>query len=374
MKRFIRNILLRLHDFAISRSFTRRMIRAVRRKAPGGLRPHPTTIKKFRQLWKPLAGRVHSGWATHFASLNGIADARYVPVNVYYVHVEPLLNNKRYTAAYDDKNAYDLLFPEILRPRVLLRCMDGVFFDRDYRIVDKTGVAGTLQALGVTDPGDLILKPSIGGGMGRGVLKLSFEKGVINGPDGMPMTLERLRDLGGNNFLVEEFLEQHASLSRLNPSSLNTIRVFTYRSIADERIIPLHFLQKVGSPGCITDLNYRVGMQADGTYNGFCIGPGGRRYTEVNGIGLSSLEPFPFMKALSECAVKVAKRCIHSRVLGLDMAADKAGRIHFIEVNNSGIGIEKIQLNNGPLFGEYTQEVLDYCLKNKRTYNYFFER
>ncbi len=94
----------------------------------------------------------------------------------------------------------------------------------------------------------------------------------------------------------------------------------------------------------------------------------------MNGISLETLDPLPFMKEITACALQVAQKCIHSRMLGIDLSVDKSGRALMIEVNTFSVGIENIQLNNGPLFGEYTNEVIDYCLKNKKTYNYFFER
>ena len=44
-----------------------------------------------------------------------------------------------------------------------------------------------------------------------------------------------------------------------------------------------------------------------------------------------------------------------------------------MEINNINIGIEDLQKNNGPMFGEFTEEVIDFCSKNKRSYCFDFE-
>ncbi len=279
MRRFFRNSLLRFHEFTIYRSFTRKMVRAFKRRGKLQFHPHPTTVKKFINLWKPLVGRVDPRWLSFFVCFNGKEDERYVPHGVYYVHVEPVLNNKRFAAAYSDKNIYDLLFPGIRKPHVHIRCIDGTFFDHFYRKLNEPGYKELSKGIetGKNMSGDLILKPAIDGGMGRGVIRLNHAGGTIFGPDKVPLTLGKLRAMAGKNFLIQAFAEQHPLLERLNPGSLNTIRVLTYRSVSDEKIIPLHYLQKIGSQGSVIDHKYRVGINPDGRYNAFCNdspGPG----------------------------------------------------------------------------------------------------
>ena len=49
-----------------------------------------------------------------------------------------------------------------------------------------------------------------------------------------------------------------------------------------------------------------------------------------------------------------------------DLAIDKNGEPVLIEVNLMYQGIGFLQINNGPLFGDYTEDILDRCIKRKR--------
>jgi hypothetical protein len=70
------------------------------------------------------------------------------------------------------------------------------------------------------------------------------------------------------------------------------------------------------------------------------------------------------MEALAK---EIASKNIHSRILGLDLCIDNKENVRCIEVNNFGNEINFFQLNNGPLFGRFSDEVNAYvkCSLNK---------
>ena len=59
------------------------------------------------------------------------------------------------------------------------------------------------------------------------------------------------------------------------------------------------------------------------------------------------------------------KRFAHFRIISWDFAVDENNDIQLIEFNFSPQGIRIHQINNGPLFGEFTVEVLEEVF-NKR--------
>ena len=71
-------------------------------------------------------------------------------------------------------------------------------------------------------------------------------------------------------------------------------------------------------------------------------------------------------------AVEIAENTPYHRRLGLDMAVDEAGRPYVIEVNNGLLGTA--QYLNGGLFKQYTDEVMEYCKRNKSKVNFNFTR
>ena len=55
------------------------------------------------------------------------------------------------------------------------------------------------------------------------------------------------------DFVVQEYLEQDSLFKQFNPTSLNTVRILTYRSLGNEEIIPLHRILRIGGPGNVVD-------------------------------------------------------------------------------------------------------------------------
>jgi len=127
----------------------------------------------------------------------------------------------------------------------------------------------------------------------------------------------------------------------------------------------LHRIVKIGKPGHVTDNEWTgsstVGLNQDGSYRSYCTDKAGNKCDEVNGIKISELSPNPYVRNVDAAAIEIASKMFYSRVLGMDFAIDSDGNVIFLELNHSYNGIRFYQHNNGPLFGEFTNEVLQYC-------------
>jgi len=62
----------------------------------------------------------------------------------------------------------------------------------------------------------------------------------------------------------------------------------------------------------------------------------------------------------------------YHRLLGFDFSVDDNNNIKLMEVNNLYVGIINQQMNTGPLFGEYTEEVIEYSLSHKKSVFFHF--
>ena len=65
--------------------------------------------------------------------------------------------------------------------------------------------------------------------------------------------------------------------------------------------------------------------------------------------------------------LEIAKKFHYHRLLGFDFCVDEMGEVKLIEINNRNNEINFFQMNNGPLFREYTNEIIEFCSKNKKT-------
>ncbi|WP_156820455.1 sugar-transfer associated ATP-grasp domain-containing protein [Thioalkalivibrio thiocyanodenitrificans] len=361
--------LFRLREIRMRRAFNRRGHRLARRLGLQAHAPDRSGMAEHEAVWSPVARRVDPVWYRIYGHVFGRGDIRFIPLDVYYVLVEPVLNNARFSLAFGDKNGYDLCHGDLRKPRDFIRHIEGSYYDRSYRRIPEDALQASFLPEGLidADTGTVLVKPAIDTRQGQWIRKLWFRDGMLHDATGCVVTLATLARDYRRDFLVQECIRQHACTARFNDSSVNSLRVYTYRSVDDDTVIPLHVLQKVGVAGHLVDQGLRIGVRPSGHYNPFCTDENGTRYDAVNGMALGAIEPFPFMDELRKQAVEVAERFIHQRVLGLDFAVREDGEILLLEANTRFIGLDNLQFHHGPLFGEFTQEVIDFCRSAPRT-------
>ncbi len=374
LRRFVRNNVIKLHEALKVRGYRRRTAVYVKKAGLKKDNFNKAALKGFMELWSPLTNRPDINSFMMYTHLNGSEDPRFLPMDLYYCTIEPILNNKRFIKGYSDKNALDLFHQDVKAPFVLLRSIDGIIYDHAYRRIQDNRLREYFfdQAIGSRHIEYVFVKPSSDTMQGLSTLKLKVDDGRLYDEKKGVLDLHELRKLYPENFIIQEYIHQHECTARFHNDSLNTIRVLTYRSVRDDTIVPLQILQKVGKGGSIIDKGFRIGMSPDGNYNKYCT-EGGKKHTDVNGLNLSSISGFPYIRDLIRCAENVAKKHIHSRILGLDLAVNRHGEVLLIEVNNIYLGHEATQINNGPLFREYTEEIIDYCKDKKRTFSFYFD-
>ncbi len=314
--------------------------------------------KAIKNTWSPLAKLPSVKWHNAFATANGFFSPLYCPEDLYYAYIEPAFNSMRMADSYADKNGYDRLFPDVNMPKTILRCMRGRFYDRKYQMLDEDRV----EILS----GDYIIKPSLDSGAGKNVAKLKVEKENIFMNDKL-YTFQTLKEYFKGNFIVQEFISQSDTLSKINPSSTNTIRITTMRY--NDNIVHLSSILRFSNRDTITD-NEGLGGSSVG------IDPtleSMKKYAYDkygNKIKLHPKTKFVFenqqlhgYKEIVECAKKIHERLCYFDIVSFDFAIDKRDQPVFIEINLKNQGITFHQYDNGPLFGEYTQDVIRETLR-----------
>ncbi|MGN0836489.1 MAG: sugar-transfer associated ATP-grasp domain-containing protein, partial [Akkermansia sp.] len=160
-----------------------------------------------------------------------------------------------------------------------------------------------------------------------------------------------------------EKLAQHAELSRLNESSLNTMRVTTYRDI-NKRLhwLPQGTFIRYGAPGAVRD-NVAAGGDMSKVY------PDGSvddrifhfRSMEIGSLrerGISSLS-IPHFERVPQFALQLHERLPYFDLIGWDITLDAAGEPTFVEFNFQ-TGVEAPQMLGGPFFDEsFLEEVVE---------------
>lgn len=326
-------------------------------------------VKMHQQKWGVLFKRkINLKWLHWYSSFSGIKSPDFVPESIYYSMIEPILNDQEFSKSYADKNFYDMIYPDGLFPATILRNIDDSFYDNNYVLKNINDDKNLFKILHVAD--QLVVKPSLESGGSTDVQIFFLKERYFVNKDNEILTLKYLDTYYRNNYIIQEVICQHPFLSQFNKTSLNTIKAFTYRSSKTDRAQVLHLTLRVGAKGQYVDSpsngGHSIGINSDGRLNNFAISKNGKKFEVINGIDLKeNTLKIPFIDSVKQTAVLIAKRNIHHRLLGLDFAIDNLNNVRCIEVNILGNGINSFQLNNGTLFGEFTDEVIEFCLSHK---------
>ena len=184
------------------------------------------------------------------------------------------------------------------------------------------------------------------------------------------MTREALRRRKGD-FVVQQFISQHSSFARFNTSSLNTLRVtslylngkFSTLSIALRMGQPGMAIDNWGGGGLIVGVNVDGSLFEKGYDNNF------KPFKSHNGVVFKStiLSQIPsLLELLKELHSTNFSLC---KLIGWDITYDESNEPVIIELNSSQPGLIAEQACTGPIFGDRTEEVVQYCARKHEFYN-----
>ncbi|MBS2211498.1 hypothetical protein KEM09_08805 [Carboxylicivirga mesophila] len=322
-------------------------------------------ISANKAYWKPLCSMVPQVFIKEFTALTGIKSELFVPENIYFTTIEPLLNNASISSAYEDKAIIDWMHSGNYFPKIFIRNIHGTYYSEKGEVIQPVldFGNGTIEKV--------VVKPSVGSQGGKNIYLFEKKGSQWICEEGHVLSIEFMESRFGMNFIVQEYIHQHPFFSQFNPSSVNTLRVMTYRSVKNEQIHVIQVVLRVGKDGSVVDNQssggYVCGIGADGCIRDYAINKKGDVVNKLakGRVNLLDKMPVHMLDDVKQVARQIARRHVHSRLLGFDFCVDKDEQIKLIEVNNMDLAIDFIQQVNGPLFGEFTQEIRDYCLQHK---------
>lgn len=324
--------------------------------------------KMFLAKWKQLSKKVDLNYYRCYSHYIG-TDINIMPEDISANIVEPLLNPVRFRSVYGDKNMFDKILPESFLPQTLLRNINGFFYDRNYQRVEMSSDKVLLVMLEKKQK--IVIKPSVDSESGRGVFVFMWCAGRFETQNGEILSLDFLEKHYRKNYIIQECLQQHSYMSHFNSTSVNTFRVFVYRSVKTDEIIVPQMVLRIGKKGSNVDNAHRggivVGIQKNGKLNQYATTSQGVRYSSFNDFNLQDNSfVIPWYDDIIDFSKKVGKYIIHHRMLALDVMIDDTGMPRLIEYNISGFGVWIFQFNSAPVFCEYTDEVIEYCVKHRK--------
>lgn len=297
--------------------------------------------------------------------------------DIFHAIIDPIINDKVSLPVFLNKNLYEILISKEAFPVCILRNMNGDYLDSNYKDI-KMDVAQLDRILLKNDrimsQGRFIIKPTQETGRGKGVHLFCLRDGKWISDHNKCFSLNYLKEEYGKDFIIQECIEPSDFVRQFNPTSYSTCRLYTYRSVIDGS---MHFLGgylRVGDLGSFKDNigsgGYAIPILQDGSLASFASNGTRNRFETVNGVDLKRgcFKVPNFEKAL-ELAYFGAEKNPLNRVLSFDIILDKMNQPHIVEFNLKAQTITTMQTTYKTFFGEYTDEIIDYCLtKMKKGY------
>ena len=308
----------------------------------------PEEKQQIAKVWDGLGFKGNTDWHRLHKNTNSF-DPLYVPTDLYGTVIIPRLNQQNLLAAWDDKAYYPRFFPEIKKPRMIGLRIDGLFYDGEYKLLSSDDMERTLL-----NENRVIVKPS-DGLEGRGIEIWNTHE----------VNLQEKLKTYASNYVIQEVLTQHDSLASLNESSVNPIRVMTLR--LNGRIVYLHSIVRFGVPGSITDVTFVNGKEIihassvspDGIISPFYYDVDGIKGQRRKNMGGDKILQIPNFDKVIQMGIEIHEGLHHFDLIGSDITVDKSGTPVMIEYNVYWPGPIFPQYCNGPLFGQYTEELID---------------
>lgn len=175
---------------------------------------------------------------------------------------------------------------------------------------------------------------------GHGVKSLDVTDGITN-LDGTSIT--DVFDRYGANFQIQERVKQHERMSALNPTSVNTIRIVTYRSGME--VLLIYFVIRIGRKGQVVDNQSAGGISVSIDENGrlgtTCVGGYNENNVERTDTGVVICG---YHVPSYEKAVEAVKQQHYNLpffdIIGWDVAIDEGGEPVLLEWN-ANVGLSQ---------------------------------
>ena len=323
-------------------------------------------VKKQNPYFKKWGFKVSQLDAEYYGRVSGIKADHYVTRSMAVHYIYPYLDRYDFVPAYMDKNMQMRILGlpdtklQVLMPEEVVYNSNNVFFDGEGRELTREEA---LEAL-VTYGKDTILKPSVETYGGHGVMKVSGNS--------VRQDYASLFDKYRYDFTFQKVVEQHPVMAQFNPTSVNTVRVVTYRGFDGNRKV-LYSCMRFGGDGSVMD-----NVCSGGGYTGVDVETGRlkdrRRYSyfvmDIPSLPNHVPNEIPCWSIIKAAALELHGRLPQLGIIGWDFCLSPDEIPVLIEFNpRPGVGLQQAV---GPMFSkEDLDEIMKHVSRVKSEYRPF---
>lgn len=282
----------------------------------------------------------------------------YIPDDVYYTIIDKYYNDWGKALKFDDKCYYDRLLSNtgFKMPETIVSQINGFWFDSQGSSIDFTQAVSL-----ITTSKQAFFKKSVDSEGGHGVIYYD-----VNNTD---QDLHAIIRALGPDLIVQKPIAQSSTLARLNSSSINTIRFLSF--LREDGSVKIYStILRMGTAGSKVDNassgGITCGVLPDGRLKDVAYKSDGQRYNCHPDSRTSFSEiTIPHFNQIRSKICKAHLQLPNFRLLSWDIALDINDEPILIEVNLKFGQLDFHQLNNGPVFGEDTRQILDEVFARK---------
>lgn len=314
-------------------------------------------IKEAKSFFKSRGYKLkNTDWHTFYKSMNGEFHKDYIPLGLFKTKISPKLNESTQWPALLDKNIIYRIFRDFELPKRVVQNINGFYYINDKPV----NINEAINEIGKNGK-QLIIKPSIDSGGGKKVVAFKVTGHTTSYNN---LSIEELLKVYKKDFIVQEFLEQSDTMGKLNPSSLNTLRVISY--LNDDGVNIISTTARVGGLNSHTDNYSSGGLLCGVDDDGKIKTKGYSKKGEALDHTFSGAELMGYVVPNYNLVVDMVKsvhvRLPYFKLVSWDIAINKDNKPVLVEYNTYNQGLE-VQIVTGPLFGKFTDEILAKALE-----------
>lgn len=300
-------------------------------------------------------------WHKHFTAFTGKFDYKYFPEMLYIPKFEYYMNkDKYYCNALSDKNFLNILFSKhINMPKIIIYCINGLYFDGESNFLTKKQLEKKLDNLGV-----VFAKPTVETGSGKNCFLMNVKNSIdLNTKQ---KVFELLSELG-SNWVIQEKIQSSKSLVKIYSGSINTFRIISY--VWNNQIVCCPVILRIGQGGSYLDNAHAGGMfiavNNDGKLHEKAFTEFKKEYLQHPDSLLKfknyKIANFP---RVMESVIKLHSKIPQVGIINWDFTIDIDENPVLIEANTGGGSIWLLEMAHGKsCFGDDTAEILQWIRK-----------
>jgi hypothetical protein len=362
MRKTIRNLVIKVFDKSlynyIAKNYNKISYKDMERNnvIVGGL----TKKEKVQvySLWGSLGVKFHTNWHYFYKNYIGYFDSKFVPNEIFNGLLETALNPLEYSIILSHKGFLYSIIDKQMLPNTLVNFLSGNIYDIN---MNPITFENAISALSNED--EFVVKESAGSGGGNGVRFFDFRNLSIENKQ--EKTRHLLASLN-RDYVIQSVIPQDEEFKKFNPKSVNTIRLVSLN--LNQKVSVLSSFLRMGMMNMRVDnLNsggMLVGIKPNGELHDFAVDGKYNKYTKSPAGVTFKGETISYYELIKSKAIELHLKIPFLKMIGWDFTVKENGIVVVVEINLASQQLEYQQIYNGPLFGDRTEEVIEYVKNN----------